>query len=479
MTAARGTRRGFSLGSDKTRLAALALFLAAVFAMGGGARDDIASLIVLRPLAAIFAGYALIAWQPGDLAGLRVPLLFLAALAAIIAAQLIPLPPDIWQSLPNRETIAEIGRLMGDTDAWRPITLSPSKTANALASLIVPLAALLLFAIQSDDNRRLVILLIIGCAVASAALSFLQIATGGAEPLYFYRITNDANPVGLFANRNHNAVFLAASLALVVAEAARALSRRDREPGALRMLLLAAAAILIVIVNLVNGSRAGLLLMAVVVAFAAMFLRRVIGDASKRTPRRKTGYRDPGKWVPAAVVAGAIGLAALFIGFSRSQSFDRAAGTAGMDDLRLQALPTLIEMAQNYLPFGAGFGSFEHVYRIHETDEMFAPAYLNNAHNDALQWIIEGGLPAFLLAIGFAAWFILRFVSRWRGAAAASYDRRTMLCAAVFLAALALASLVDYPLRVPSLMAVSVILVCLCAAPRTRRPSTQPDNSIV
>ena len=47
------------------------------------------------------------------------------------------------------------------------------------------------------------------------------VAASGIRPLgirlWFYRITNNGFPVGLFANRNHAAVFLAALLPLATA----------------------------------------------------------------------------------------------------------------------------------------------------------------------------------------------------------------------------------------------------------------------
>jgi len=78
----------------------------------GGSREDILTLVVVRPLAVLFAGYALI----GD-GQLRVrvgaPFWMLVALALIMAVQLIPLPHSIWSALPGRELIAANDRVIG------------------------------------------------------------------------------------------------------------------------------------------------------------------------------------------------------------------------------------------------------------------------------------------------------------------------------------------------------------------------------
>jgi hypothetical protein len=63
-----------------------AAFVGLVFLMGGGSRDDIASLVILRPACAFFAAYALTVAGPGDLARVRVPLLLLLALVVLVIA---------------------------------------------------------------------------------------------------------------------------------------------------------------------------------------------------------------------------------------------------------------------------------------------------------------------------------------------------------------------------------------------------------
>ena len=129
-------------------ITALLVFVGFIFLTGGGSRSDIASLAPLRFVAAFAVGAALLFIRKSDLSYIRVPLALLGALALIAVVQLVPLPPETWTALPGREAIAHLDVLVG-LEIWRPISLSPFKTANSLAALVVPLAALLWWALPS------------------------------------------------------------------------------------------------------------------------------------------------------------------------------------------------------------------------------------------------------------------------------------------------------------------------------------------
>jgi len=120
------------------------------------------------------------------------------------------------------------------------------------------------------------------------------------------------------------------------------------------------------------------------------------------------------------------------------------------EDARFVLLPVFIEMLTTYFPVGSGFGTFEFVFKIAEPESFLHPQYMNHAHNDFVQFLLEGGIPAAIIAIVFLAWF---GKTAWRlGRGEAGHGLATASAAMIVL--LMLASLVDYPLRVPSLMAV-------------------------
>jgi O-antigen ligase len=152
---------------------------------------------------------------------------------------------------------------------------------------------------------------------------------------------------------------------------------------------------------------------------------------------------------------------------SRSVAFERLFAENFDADLRLRALPQLWKMAQVYFPFGTGFGAFELAYKVIEPFELLRTTYLNQAHNDALQVVIEGGLPALLVVAAFLGWFVLsgwRALRRLRG----PHAGREVALAPFAWASLAIlvgGCIGDYPLRTPSLMAFAALLCCLIAAP--------------
>src|SRR5690606_1517677 len=96
--------------------------------------------------------------------------------------------------------------LTGAGGAARPLSLAADRTWNMFFAMFVPLAAICLVTIQSAEYRRRVIPALMGIGLLSAAFGYLQ-ATGG-NGLHLYRITHLGFPVGLFANKNHQAVTL-------------------------------------------------------------------------------------------------------------------------------------------------------------------------------------------------------------------------------------------------------------------------------
>jgi len=206
---------------------------------------------------------------------------------------------------------------------------------------------------------------------------------------------------------------------------------------------------------LLTGSRAGLAAGGLaLLAALALIARAPIVPQRLRISRAISIRRG----LLLAAIAGVVVLAAvLAVLFARALSVDRLMTEDPADNLRFAVLPTLLRMARDFFPFGSGFGSFEFVYRIYEPENLLGPRYLNEAHDDWLQLIIEGGLAGLAIAAVFAAWLIRTFIGIIRGKAGLGRDRRLMAFGVIAL--LLLASLVDYPLRTPMLSTLFVLAV--------------------
>jgi O-antigen ligase len=442
------------LFGPRARTLVLWAFTVLVLVAGGSARHDVASLVFLRPLAFLAIAYAVLAAPRERRPAIPAPAWLLCALAVLIALQLAPLPWDFWRALPGRGVAADLAVHAGLADSARAFTLTPARSWNSLFSLAIPAAAFLLYRAAPAQARRRVVPVVVLAGAASVALGLLQLVADPHSWLFMYRVHTDEKAIGFFANRNHQAIFLACVIVYAGVYASQ-LGRGDK--GAyLKLTLLAGLVAMLVPFILVLGSRSGLLLGLVALALAPFLVQRspLVEEFFARTAARRNGgaRRISPRAVLFALFGVAIaGLGALAILNSRGESFSRLSdsGAASPFD-RGEVFSYLVRMAGDYFPWGSGFGSFDTVFYQYEPRAALSTVYLNHAHNDWLQFVIEGGLPAALLLVAICAWFAARAIALWRGRNHANAPLRMGMLTVIAL--IAVASAVDYPLRVPIMM---------------------------
>ncbi|VWX60781.1 O-antigen ligase family protein [Sphingorhabdus sp. 109] len=451
--------------ADRALLLVLGAFITAICLLGGSVRGDAVQLIVLRPAACLVAGYALYQLGASRAGGQKVqglaPLYAgLAVLAVWMIIQLIPLPYQIWSELPGRALIAKLDAAGGQRGLSRPLSFSPSRTANSLAALIVPLAALLLFHRYPNRRKKDFLALIIVIALGNSLLGILQILGPSGGPLYFYEFTNATEAVGFFANRNHSSVFSAVALLIIsyIYSQNWRFFRLDRK---YTNMVLVTIYLLIFLSSILNGSRAGFLCGGI-----ALFLGLVLYNlrpADAKGPGMKQSRKVASIIGSVAIVAFSLTLILLFFASDRVPAVTRLIEADNMSNLRTSAMPTLLEMIGTYWPFGTGFGTFDKAYFIHEPNELLMPSYFNQAHNDWLQMIIEGGAPVAVLAI---AGILFYFAAVLKLFVLTASNRAHLFFWFGIMTILGVASLVDYPLRTPLFSAVAVWIVALLLAAR-------------
>lgn len=424
------------------RLLVLALYAAALALAGGASRFDEDQQPIIRIAAILVMGASLWRLDLRPLAERRGLIFAAGAAYLVVLIQLIPLPFQIWASLPGHDAYASIASAAG-ASVWRPLSLTPDLTLNALYALL-PATAAGVAALYLDRRDRIWLARgVVAIALASAVLGLFQVAGAGSE-LHLYRVTSDDAPVGLLANRNHQAALLSCALALTGALAG--VRRRDTvDPRVGLGAALAIAAVLVLAV-LSTGSRMGLLLCAVgslagLVAYKA---------AGRRLLPARPAWRLALLAIAALLLVG-VGMAAV-----RSGAVERLVHTDRVSDTRATMIQPLLATAKAFMPFSAGFGSFDSVYRRFEPAGLLSTIYMNEAHNEPLQLAIEGGLPALALLAGFALWWVWTAI---QGLVRASSVQSRALCVGWVAAGviLMLSSLVDYPLRTPLLSAVLVV----------------------
>lgn len=448
---------------ERFRFWVLAVVIVATALGGGSARADALSLLYVRPLALAALVLILAAPGPRDLGAVRAPLILLSLFLATFLIQLVPLPPDLWAALPGHGPLAEAAAAAGVEPVWRPISLAPDLTLNSLFSLVVAFAVLVGMAGLPPALHLRLLALLGACGLASCVLAIGQV-TGGEESLQFYRVHSTNLPNGLFANRNHHAVWLACLLPLLAAYARGA--GILRRPFDWRLTAAIVVGIIILLLIPATGSRAGLVAGGLMLVAALLIALGGPGDGRGRDGRRGRRARRTLLIVAAAVAVGAV-LLGLLVWSGRGLSLQRFEAATLSEEQRVQSLPALLRMAGDFLPFGAGQGAFDPLFRFYEPDDMLSRVYLNHAHNDLIETIILGGVPALLVVLLFLGWLARAGWAALRAEGQAGVMGRAGLAAA---AALLLASLADYPVRTP-LVTLTLTMCCALVAHARRRPA--------
>lgn len=373
-----------------------------------------------------------------------------AAIFALVVAQLTPLPASIWHAVPGRELAAQIDRTALGQNIWRPITMTPFATWNAFFGLLVPLAVLILGVQMSrDQNTKLLSVLLALCGV-SGLIGLLQVIGSAESPLFFYEVTNFGAAVGLFANRNHQAILLSTVFPMLVVFVHA--GKNGRGDNNVRLWLAIAGAGILIPLLLVTGSRSGLLLGLLGIGAAALLTRqsmaadRASGDTQVKNKTTIMRY---------AIVGGlSVVLAIVTALVSRAEAISRLLDSDEMNGARLPMWVTGWDLARKYFPFGAGFGSITTVFEIDQPKGNLAPTYVNHLHNDWLETLVSGGLPAVLLMVIAAVAWSRASSACFRTKARSGSDLMLAKLGSIVTLIFVLGSFVDYPLRTPSIACV-------------------------
>jgi O-antigen ligase len=434
--------------------------LVACLLLGGGTRAGFLSDAVLQlaaiPLLLMALGRLA---DPGVRGNARWPLMFCLAMVLVPALQLIPLPPGVWTALPNRAELADTLRLLGPDLPWMPVSMSPRATWLSLLSLLPPLAVFLGTLLLSYRQRRALSLVLLAVGLVSVFLGLAQVAEGPASGLRFFEVTNPAEAVGFFANRNHFAASLCALTMFAAAWAVEA-SAPGPEGGPFEtrriVPVVAGFTVLVILVaaQAIARSRAGLgLTIVALLGGIGLALRDRRTAAAGVTPSR----------LLIAATALAVVFAAQFTLYRLLERFE----DDPLKDSRVTLGRVTSEAARLYMPLGSGMGTFVPVYAMHERPED-APldAYANRAHNDVLELWLEGGVVGLGLGAAFLAWLAVRSLQVWRRTAPGrEIDLSLMRAATVLIALIVAHSLVDYPLRTGAMMAIMAFACGLLVAP--------------
>lgn len=441
------------------------LYLLACLVLGGSAQGIWQNMLLQ------LTGVAMIAWAAAAGDGEPVTpsarrLLWIGALAiAVVAVQLVSLPPAVWSELGGRSEFVRDYRTLGIRAPSLPISLDPYGSLNSLLGVIPPLAVFCAATRLKWYRPSWLALALLAGTVAGILLGAIQVASSDPlnSPWYLYDETNWGLGVGFFANANHMATLLVIAIPFLAAFVAS--GKRGSLQRYSALLALAAGAGLVILVGLaLNGSLAGYGLALPVIAASALIVLPPINRLRVWT----------------VLLAGLLligALTALATTSIAGPEFSQGANTSVQS--REAILSTTGEAVRDFMPFGTGLGTFKSVYRLYERPEEVTPTYVVHAHNDYAEIALEMGVAGIIVILLFFAWWAVAVWRIWRTAEAGPYPRAATIASAAVLAH----SLVDFPLRTAAIGGCFAMCLALMAdrrsAPASDSAELRPSRHVV
>jgi O-antigen ligase len=400
------------------------------------------------------SGIAIIAWAA--IVGPARPLprravqlgFFAAALVALLALQLLPVPFSVWSSLTGRSMVVDGFKVLGLAPGWQTGSLAPYDTISAGLALVPPFAVLALVIVLEAYTARAMALALFTGSLLSIALGVLQVASGpGGARFYLQPEFNEGTASGFFANPNHLATLLLISIPFAFAATSAMLAVTKGAARRHAVQIFSAGAVILLFGGLLmNRSLAGLGLL-IPVAIASLFM---VGK--------------PPRWARLSGIAFAGAALALFAWGELAGGENRIMRSkAESFTTRHEFARVGLETAREYFPWGSGIGTFQRVYGMHERVSDIDPSvFVNHAHDDYLEVLIETGVPGMTLILLFLLWWSLAVGDLRRAVVADRYAA----AGAIASAAVLLHSFVDYPLRTSAISASFALALALLAMAR-------------
>lgn len=425
----------------------------------GGSVQGIWRNMILQLLAVVVIAWAALSRPADPISRASKLLLVLVILWVLLfVLQLVPLPPNVWTSIPGRDLVAAGYADLGYELPWLPISLTPHATLATSLTLLPPIAVVLgIIWLRAYDERWLIGAILFGVFL-NVLLGTLQTAGGGWPDAWWYLYEN-TNPgaVGFFANRNHMGTLLLVSLPFSTLMLARAAGSTGAKKHSI--ILIGSSGLIVVFVGLVlNHSLAAVTLAIPVVTASTLLLPR-------------------GRRVQRFIFAGgafAGMFAVLLLTSSPVRSELEGSDTTSMESRGLIWSDSWKAITDSF-PAGTGLGSFQDVYRLYEDPTRVERTYVNHAHNDYLEIIMEAGLPGTLLLGGSLFWWALVTVQVWRSPVSSGFTRAATIASGAILAH----SIVDYPLRTAAVAALFAACVAAMATGAGERRSGPRGRHIV
>jgi O-antigen ligase len=297
-----------------------------------------------------------------------------------------------------------------------------------------------------------IVVLVVACAIWGV----LQVAVGSRIDLVVHSDAPTQQAKGFFSNRNHFAALMYVGVALAGAGLVNAVRRMvgdiEMSRHGPRVIAWAMALLFALVGLMLSMSRAGVVLGAAILL--ALFVLTMVGLDRDVSRVRRWFVSLSALGVLVAVQMGLWGVLDRF----KADPFE---------DARVYVQRTTLKAASEAQPWGTGLGTFRRVYEQREPLETVANTYVNRAHNDWLEfWLEAGWFGAALLMFAIGWWL-------WRLHGPPPFDeeesagsRLLRRAAVVAVLAIAVHSLVDFPLRTLAMSSMLGVLLAISVPPR-------------
>ncbi|WP_338243071.1 O-antigen ligase family protein [Aurantiacibacter hainanensis] len=431
-----------------------AYFLACLL-LGGASNGGFVANFALQisGLAIVLIAVATLPRKPGFHLDPRFRSLVLFS-GVIVGLQFVPLPLSVWTSLPGREAIAAELALLGVTPSATFVSLSIHDSLASLAWMLPAACFLAAMWFQLEVPALQIALALIGGTLIAIALGLVQFFGGVDSFAYLYEITNRGLMVGVFANANHMATLLLATLPFLTAVVRSQIVVRESARRELLLLWAVLVGFIVLAIGLVGSLTGYALLLPVLVLCGMMLL---------------PGSRK--KLLTALLGAFAIGIGLVSLTDEGGNVFSEDAALSERG--RQQIFSVTLEANEEFWPVGTGLGTFRDIYDNYEDRNSVSNVYVNHAHSDYLEVALEMGLAGVAGIVAFLAWWLSRLRAIWVGRATDPFVHAAAIASGTIL----VHSGWDYPLRTATLSTLFAFCCVLMGQLQLRTIEKNPAKS--
>ena len=357
-------------------------------------------------------------------------------LSLVFFVQLVPLPDGLWSALPGRDFIALEAERLGTnpSSTWRSVSLSPLSTLLTYLELMP--AFLAAFAAGTISYRKLnmPLLIFVSLAFFSGLWGFAQILVPSFG-LYLWDGNIVGMPTGAFANINHQADLMIITLPMIAAILVHA-SPDGRDLSKLAKTGAGVIGITAIACLAAAGSIAGYILLPFALGGAVLLF--LSGQERRSRRSRNSRYRI---WYTLLAVVGVIAIIGTVISSPQLTTLGGTDVGTGSTS-RFGILNVSLQILSDHWLLGSGAGTFSDVYRMYEDASQVTAKFINHAHNDYLELLVEFGIVG-VLGLALFGFVLIRRMFHQGWTALSPVHRALLLCILLIL----LHSLVDFVLR--------------------------------